>query len=62
MISKLNTGPVVKKTFLMSVMISEVCGCNSPVEQSGEFNLNWSYLIVTSLTSQGQLLPSHGYS
>ena len=44
--------------FLRSVMISEVGGCNSPVEQSGEYNPNWSYLIVTSLTFPGHLLPT----
>ena len=39
-------------------MISEVCGRNSPVEQPGEYNPNWSCLIVTPLTFQGHLLPA----
>ena len=60
MISNFNTGPVCNKTFSGYVMISEVCGYNSPVEQSGEYNPNWSYLIVTSLTFQGHLLPIQG--
>ena len=41
-------------------MISEVCGCNSIVEQSGDYHPNWSYLIVTSLTFQGHLLTALG--
>ena len=57
MVSNFNTGSVGNETFSGSVMISEVCGYNSPVEQSGEYNPNWSYLIVTSLTFQGHLLP-----
>ena len=58
MICSFRTGPVGKETFLRSVAISQVGGCNSPVEQSGEYNPNWSYLIVTSLTFQGHLLPA----
>ena len=59
MASSFNAGPVGNETFSGSVMISVVCGYNSHVEQSGEYNPNWSYLIVTSLTFQGHLLPTH---
>ena len=58
MISNFNTKPVGIKTFLRSVIFSDVCGCHSPVEQSGEYNPNWSYLIVTSLPFKEQLLPA----
>ena len=60
MISKFNTGPVGIKTFSRSVLFSEVCGCNSPVEQSGECNPIWSNLIVASLNFQGHLYPPKG--
>ena len=60
MISNFNTGSVVVKIFSRSVMISEVCGCSSPVLQSGDYNPNWSHLIVISQTFRGHLLPPTG--
>ena len=56
-----NTGPVGKKAFSRSVMISDVFGCNSPVEQSEDYNPISSNLIVASLTFQGHNLPAQGY-
>ena len=60
MISNFDKNPVFSKIFLSSDMIFKVCGCNSPVEQSSGYNPNWSYLIVSSLTIQGQLYPLTG--
>ena len=52
---------VVNNTFSRFVMFSEVCGCNSPVKQSGEYNPNWSYLIVPSLKFQGYFSLTQGW-
>ena len=60
MISNFNTKLVSNKLFSGSVMISEVCGCNSPVQQPGEYKRNWSYLLVTSQTFQGHFLSTQG--
>ena len=40
MITSFNTGSMIKVTFFSFVMISEVCGCSSPVKDSGEYNPN----------------------
>ena len=55
-----NTGPMGNETFSRSVMISEVSGCCTPVEQSDEYHLNWSYLIVTSLFLSDTFYPLKG--
>ena len=41
-------------------MISEVCGCSSPVKESGENNFKKSNLIVTFVPFQEQNLSTHG--
>ena len=40
MITNLNTGSMVNVTFFNFVMISKVCCCSSPVNNSGEYNPN----------------------
>ena len=59
MISNFNNRPVVKVTLMRSVLISEVCRCNSFVDESGEYNPNWSYLFLIANLS-GTHSPAHG--